>query len=69
MIDFVVYWMLGAGGCWIFSDAVYSITLYLNAPSYEGSKKQTWCRDHWVRLVRGIIGVVMMLAGWYLLRG
>lgn len=69
MLDFVIYWVLGGGGMWIFSDAVYSITLYLNAPSYEGSKKQTWGRDHWVRLVRGMIGVIMMIVGWYLFIG
>lgn len=52
---------------WIFSDAVYSITLYLNAPSYEGSKKQTWARDHWVRLIRAIMGLVLMWFGWLLI--
>lgn len=48
---------------WIFSDGVLSITLYLNAPSYEGSKKQTWKRDHWVRLVRILCGVCLMILG------
>ena len=68
MIAFIAYWLLGIGGSWLFGDAIFSITLYLNAPSYEGSKKQTWGRDHWVRVVRGIIGVLMMLAGWYIIR-
>ena len=50
-------------GMWIISDAVYSYTLYLDAPSYEGSKKQTWARDHWVRAVRGICGIWLILLG------
>jgi hypothetical protein len=48
-------------GTWLISDCIYSISLYMNAPSYEGSKKQTWRRDHWVRLVRGIIGLSIIL--------
>ncbi|MDD5512038.1 MAG: hypothetical protein PHI12_14715 [Dehalococcoidales bacterium] len=55
---------LGIIGCWIFSDAILSWTLYLNAPSYEGSKKQTFRRDHWVRLVRLVLGVLLMVWGW-----
>ena len=47
--------ILCALAMWFFSDGVYSWTLYLNAPSYEGSKRQTFLRDHWVRLTR-IIG-------------
>lgn len=69
LLAFITYWVLCGGGMWIFSDAVYSITLYLSAPSYEGSKKQTWGRDHWVRVVRGIMGGIMMVSGWYLFKG
>ena len=59
------YW-LGVIGTWIFSDGVLSWTLYLNAPSYEGSKKQTFWRDHWVRFIRMILGVVLVWIGYYL---
>jgi len=58
---------IGLIGCWIFSDAILSITLYLNSPSYDGGKKQTWRKDHWVRVVRGILGVVLMWLGYVLL--
>ena len=56
-------YLTGLIGMWIFSDAVLSITLYLNAPSYEGSKKQTWKKDHWVRIVRGVCGIALMWIG------
>jgi len=46
---------------WILSDGVYSWTLYLNAPSYEGLSKQTFWRDHWVRLVRIIVSVAVLV--------
>jgi len=56
--------MLGviiASMVWILSDGVYSWTLYLNAPSYEGSPKQTFWRDHWVRLARIIVSVAVLV--------
>ena len=57
---------LGLIGMWIVSDAILSWTLYFNAPSYEGSKRQTFRKDHWVRLVRLICGVVIIIWGWML---
>jgi len=54
---------IGLIGMWIFSDGILSWTLYLNAPSYEGSKKQTFKKDHWVRLVRILLGVTLMVLG------
>ncbi len=46
-------------GTWLFGDAIYSILLYLTAEGYSG-KKQTWARDHWVRVVRGVIGLALI---------
>lgn len=43
-------------GVWILSDAVYSLLLYLPTD-------QSWIRDHWVRALRGGIGIVMILFG------
>ena len=54
---------VGLLGMWIISDGVLSWTLYLNAPSYEGSKKQTFKRDHWVRLARILAGIALMTIG------
>lgn len=48
-------------GTWLFSDALYSIALYLTAPGCEGVKRQTWKRDHWIRVVRGLIGLILIL--------
>lgn len=59
------YW-LGVIGTWILSDGILSWTLYLNAPSYEGSKRQTFKRDHWVRLMRCVLGAVLIYIGWRL---
>ncbi len=56
------YW-IGIIGCWIVSDGILSWTLYLNAPSYEGSKRQTFLRDHWVRLIRIILGLILVGMG------
>ncbi len=47
-------------GTWLFSDAIYSLMLYLTAPGCEGVKQQTWKRDHWLRVVRGIIGLALI---------
>jgi len=56
-------YIIGLLGMWIFSDGVLSITLYYHAPSYEGSKKQTWGRDHWVRAIRMACGIILMVIG------
>ena len=56
-------YIVGLVGVWIFSDGILSWTLYLNAPSYEGSKRQTFLRDHWVRFVRIIMGIILMVLG------
>ena len=56
-------YIIGLIGCWIFSDGILSWTLYLNAPSYDGVPKQTFKKDHWVRLVRCLLGIVLMVLG------
>ena len=56
-------YIIGLIGMWVFSDGILSWTLYLNAPSYEGSKKQTFRRDHWIRLIRIMLGVALMVMG------
>ena len=50
-------------GVWILSDSIISITLYLNAPSYEGSPQQSWARDHSIRIVRGLCCIALMYLG------
>ena len=50
-------------GVWNASDGIYSWTLYLNAPSYQGNAKQTFLVDHWVRLVRIILAIALVFLG------
>ncbi len=47
---------LSCAGVWIISDAIYSWVLYANSQSWRG-EKQSFLKDHWVRLLRGLIGV------------
>lgn len=54
---------LGLIGTWLLTDGIYSWILYLNAPSYEGSKRQSFLRDHWIRMVRIILAVLIILYG------
>ena len=56
------YW-IGLIGMWVASDAILSYTLYINAPSYDGTPKQTWAKDHWVRAVRLLCGIILMVIG------
>ena len=56
------FWLITIGA-WIVSDAIYSYTLYVNAPSYDGSPKQSWKRDHWVRGARAVCGIALMIIG------
>jgi hypothetical protein len=50
---------LGVIGAWVFSDGLYSILLYTGKPAYHGPR-QTWMRDHWIRLVRMALGLVLV---------
>ena len=63
----MIGYIIGLMGMWVVSDGILSWTLYLNAPSYEGSKRQTFLRDHWVRAVRIVLGITLMVLGSALL--
>lgn len=55
-------YIIGLLGVWIFSDAIYSYTLYMGSQSWRGDR-QTWAKDHWVRAVRGVIGIALIVMG------
>ena len=55
-------WLIGVG-VWVLSDGVYSWSLYTNASTYGSNVKQTFLRDHWVRLVRIICGIGLVIMG------
>ena len=59
----MISYIVGLIGLWLISDGILSWTLYINAPSYEGSKKQNFKRDHWVRLVRILCGIALVIIG------
>lgn len=59
---YVFAFMMLAGMCLI-HDAIYSISLYFNAPSYDGSPRQSWRKDHWVRIARGTVGLALIVVG------
>ena len=49
-------------GTLIVLDALYSYLLYNNSQSWRGDR-QTWTKDHWVRLCRAIVGMVVLWIG------
>lgn len=60
----MIGYFVGLVGMWVMSDGILSWTLYANAPSYEGSKKQSFWRDHWVRFVRILCGMALVYMGY-----
>ncbi len=55
-------YLTGLIGMWIFSDALYSYSLYAHSQSWRG-ERQSWAKDHWVRLVRAVCGIILMYIG------
>ena len=43
-------------GTWIFSDAIYSLILYI-------PKGESWIKCHSIRVIRLVIGLIMMIYG------
>jgi len=65
MIKLLTIYLIGVIGAWIFSDGLYSILLYLGKPGFNGVL-QTWKRDHWIRVVRMILGLILIAIGAYI---
>lgn len=53
---------VGLIGVWIISDSIYSYVLYAHSQSWRGDR-QTWLKDHSIRLVRAICGIVLIVIG------
>jgi hypothetical protein len=49
-------------GTWILSDAIYSYVLYAHSQSWRG-ERQSWAKDHWVRLLRAILAIGIIAVG------
>ena len=58
----VNYW-LGVVGSWLVSDAIYSYCLYCHGSQSWRGDRQTWARDHWVRAVRLLCGLAIIVIG------
>jgi len=54
--------LVGAG-VWILADAVYSYSLYLDRVGTDGKRIQNWKRDHWVRAVRAVLAIGIIIIG------
>ena len=50
-----------------FMDGLFSIILYLDKPSFRNAQRQSWKRDHSVRLGRMALSVGFIAAGFVLL--
>jgi hypothetical protein len=50
-------------GTWLLSDAIYSYSLYLDRIGTDGKRIQNWRRDHWVRAVRAILAIWIIVVG------
>lgn len=49
-------------GTWLASDAIYSYALYAHSQSWRGDR-QTWFHDHWIRAVRLVLAVGVVIVG------
>lgn len=56
------YW-LGLTGMWLFCDGWISLSLYIGKPN------QSWLKDHVIRVIRLLIGIWLMVIGYYLTKG
>ena len=62
-------YLIGLGAMWVFSDGIYSIALYINTPSFREGEKQSWKKDHAIRIVRCLISLCFMFTGFVLVTG
>ncbi len=51
-------------GTWLLSDAIYSYVLYQHSQSWRG-EKQSWAKDHWLRAVRAILAILIIVIGLF----
>lgn len=51
---------LGLIGMWLFTDGLYSLMVYTRG---EKSKGQSLLYDHSIRVIRGLIGLYLIIIG------
>jgi len=62
----MIAYIIGIAGCWLFCDGLISMRLYLNSKDETGRRTQCWLYDHSIRIIRGLIGIFLMIAGYVL---
>lgn len=58
----MIPYLTGIIGTVIFMDGLFSIILYTGKLAYHG-EKQTWRRDHSIRIVRMVLGFTLIIFG------
>jgi len=53
-------YLIGLAGMWLLCDGQVSLSTYVGRPG------QSWKKDHSIRIIRCLIGVMLMIAGWLL---
>jgi len=61
----MISYFLAVSGTWILSDAIYSYVLYAHSQSWRGDR-QTWFKDHWIRALRALLAIGILVIGWEL---
>ena len=56
-VDFTI--LLVVIGMWCITDGWFSLSLYLK------DKSQTWKKDHYIRVIRIIAGIVLLYMAYY----
>ena len=48
---------LAVCGTWFVCDGIFSLSLYI------GDKKQSWHKDHYIRVIRILVGLALIIFG------
>ena len=62
-MEHLIVYSLGIIGMWLFCDGIISIRLYLSTPDASGKHLQCWKYDHSIRLIRSLLGLVLIIFG------
>jgi len=61
----LIYYSIGLIGVWILADAVASLWAYTG--NSDRAKGQSFWRDHLIRIIRGVLGIILVWLGYVLL--
>ena len=60
----MIGYFVGLLGMWVLADGVASLWAYTDG---ERAKNQTFWRDHFLRIIRCLVGIALMILGGMLL--